>query len=252
MLVIRSLLFNVIFYVVILLGCIVASTLGLLVPQRVHWVWWNDIILVFLRKMMKWICGLEIEVRGQKYIQKGAAIYDAKHQSAVETYFMTSILKKATFIFKIELTHIPFFGWAIKIYGSVPVNRAGGSKAMKHMLTEAKKLLAKGMSIIIFPEGTRTKPGEIGDYKPGAAFLYQNTDVPVVPVALNSALFWAKKSFLRKPGKIIIEFLPPVPRGLDKREFMSFLKSSIEEKCAELNAETVRNYPETQKLLHKK
>ena len=213
----------------ILLGSLVASVLGLFVPQKFHWFWWNDIILVFLRKMMKWICGLEIEVRGEKNIQKGAAIYASKHQSAVETYFMTSILKKATFIFKIELTHIPFFGWAIRFYGSVPVNRSGGSKAI-----------------------TRTKPGEAGEYKPGAAFLYQNTDVPVVPVALNSALFWAKKSFLRKPGKIIIEFLPPVPRGLDKREFMSFLKSRIEEKCTELNEETIKNYPETKQLLHKK
>ena len=252
MLVIRSLLFNIIFYMTILLGSLVASVLGLFVPQKFHWFWWNDIILVFLRKMMKWICGLEIEVRGEKNIQKGAAIYASKHQSAVETYFMTSILKKATFIFKIELTHIPFFGWAIRFYGSVPVNRSGGSKAMKQMLNEAKKLLAKGMSIIIFPEGTRTKPGEAGEYKPGAAFLYQNTDVPVVPVALNSALFWAKKSFLRKPGKIIIEFLPSVPRGLDKREFMSFLKSRIEEKCTELNEETIKNYPETKQLLHKK
>ena len=113
-------------------------------------------------------------------------------------------------------------------------------------------VLTRALPFIIFPEGTRTKPGEAGGYKPGAAFLYQNTDVPVVPVALNSALFWAKKSFLRKPGKIIIEFLPSVPRGLDKREFMSFLKSRIEEKCTELNEETIKNYPETKQLLHKK
>ena len=162
---------------------------------------------------------------------------------------MSSIIKNATFIFKKELTHIPFFGWAIRFYGSVPVDRSGKSKAMKKMLSDAKTLLKIGMSIIIFPEGTRTQPGKNSAYKPGVFFLYENTDVPLIPVALNSAFFWKKNSFLRHPGKIIIEFLEPMPKGLDKQEFMSELKRRIEDKCNQLNQETIKNYPETKSIL---
>lgn len=249
MIYIRSFIFNVLFYLTILLGCIIAVALGLFVPRRFHWWWWNDCVLVFLRKMMQLICGMEIEVRGKNNIRKGAAIYASKHQSAVETYFMSSIIKNATFIFKKELTHIPFFGWAIRFYGSVPVDRSGKSKAMKKMLSDAKALLKIGMSIIIFPEGTRTQPGKNSAYKPGVFFLYENTDVPLIPVALNSAFFWKKNSFLRHPGKIIIEFLEPMPKGLDKQEFMSELKRRIEDKCNQLNQETIKNYPETKSIL---
>ena len=249
MIYIRSLIFNLLFYLTILLGCMISVALGLFVPRRFHWWWWNDCVLVFLRKMMNCICGLEIEVRGKQYINKGAAVYASKHQSAVETYFMSSIIKNATFIFKKELTHIPFFGWAIRFYGSVPVDRSGKSRAMKKMLSEAKALLKIGMSIIIFPEGTRTKPEKNSAYKPGVFFLYENTDVPLVPVALNSAFFWKKNSFLRHSGKIIIEFLEPMPKGLGRQEFMPELKNRIETKCHQLNEETIKNYPETKYIL---
>ncbi len=251
MIYLRSFIFNLLFYLTILLGCIVSVLFGLFVPRRFHWALWNDYLLIFLRKMLRLICGLDIEVRGQEHIQKGAAIYASKHQSAAETYFMSSLIKDATFIFKKELTHIPFFGWAIRFYGSVPVNRSGGSRAMKQMLAEAKKLLKNKMSIIIFPEGTRTKPGKTNPYKPGVFFLYENTDVPVVPVALNTAFFWEKKSFLRHPGKIIIEFLEPMPRDLDKRAFMALLQERIEAGCRQINTETLENYPETKRVLKK-
>ncbi len=251
MLFIRSLIFNILCYSLILIGCIISSLIGFFFPRKAVYLLWNDYVLIAVRVLMKLICGLEIEIRGKQHILKGAAIYASKHQSAVETYLMTSYIKNATYIFKKELTHIPFFGWAVAFYGSVPVDRSGGSRAMKNMLAAAKKLLADGRAIIIFPEGTRTKPGKTTDYKPGAAFLYQNTDVPLIPVALNTAFFWEKRSFLRRPGKIIFEFMEPMPKGLDKREFMSELQNRIEAKCRELNEETIRNYPETKKILEK-
>lgn len=248
MIFVRSLIFNILAYSIILFGCIVTCLVGFFVPKKWIWAWWNDGLLVISRKLLKFICGLEIEIRGKEHIENRVAIYASKHQSAMETYYLTSYIKKATYIFKKELTHIPFFGWAIWFYGSVPVNRKGGSAAMKEMLSHAKRLLKIGCSIIIFPEGTRTKPGAKTEYKSGVAFLYQNTDVDIIPVAINSGFFWRKNSFLRYPGKIIFEFLGPMPKGLDKKEFMVCLQKCIEDKCAELNAETLKNYPEAKKF----
>ncbi len=251
MIYLRSLIFNILAYSILLVGCAFTCVIGLFVPKRWIWVLWNDGLLVVSRNLLKLICGLEIEVRGRENIVKGGAIYASKHQSAMETYYLTSYLKNATFIFKKELTHVPFFGWAVKLYGSVPVDRSGGSRAMKDMLFHAKQLLAGGQSIIIFPEGTRTKPGQTLPYKPGVAFLYQNIDVPVIPVAVNTGLFWEKRSFLRHPGKIIFEFLPPMPQGLDKKAFLTELQQRIEKKCAALNEESARNYPQAKLILEK-
>ena len=212
---------------------------------------WNNVLLPFLRGCLYVICGMKIEVRGREHITKHGVLYSCKHQSAMETYFLTSYVKNGTFIFKKELSRIPFFGWAIHLYGSVPVDRSGGSAAMKKMLADTKALMEKDRSIIIFPEGTRTKPGSTVFYKPGIAFLYQNIQTEVVPVALNTGMFWRKNSFLRHPGKVIIEFMPPLPHGMEKREFINTLQDTIEKKCAELNLETVNRYPETRIMLEK-
>ena len=251
MIYLRSLIFNILAYSILLIGCIFTSLIGLFVPRKWLWALWNDGLLVLSRNLLQFICGLEIEIRGQENIVHGGAIYASKHQSAMETYYLTSYLKNATFIFKKELAHIPFFGWAVKLYGSVPVDRSGGSRALKDMLFHAKQLLSGGQSIIIFPEGTRTKPGHTLPYKPGIAFLYQNTDVPIVPVAINAGLFWEKRSFLRHPGKIIFEFLPPMPAGLDKKTFLAELQQRIETKCAELNKESAQAYPQAKLILEK-
>lgn len=250
MIYVRSLIFNLIFYTTLLLGCMLTCIVGLF-SQKTEVIIWNDILLPFLRWCLKVICGLEIEVRGQEHITKHGVLYACKHQSAMETYFLTSYIKNGTFIFKKELSKIPFFGWAIHLYGSVPVDRAGGSRAMKKMLADTKELMDKDRSIIIFPEGTRTKPGTTTFYKPGIAFLYQNIKTEVVPVAVNTGLFWRKNSFLRHPGKVIIEFMPPLPHGLEKREFINTLQDTIEKKCAELNLETINNYPETKSMIAK-
>ena len=119
----------------------------------------------------------------------------------------------------------------------IPVDRSAGGAAMKNLLKEAKIRLAAKRPIMIFPEGTRVKPGTVSGYKPGLLFIAQNLKVPVVPVALNTGLFWQKNSFLRHPGKVIIEFMEPMPDNLDKKDFMDELQKRIENKCAELNAE---------------
>ena len=125
----------------------------------------------------------------------------------------------------------------------IPINRSAGSAAMKTMLKKAQELSSKNRPIIIFPEGTRRRPGDTPAYKPGVALLYQHLNMPVVPFASNTGFFWSKSSFLRYPGKIIFEFMPPIQSGLSKKEFMEKLQNSIEEKCRELNMETIKNYP---------
>lgn len=170
----------------------------------------------------------------------------------METYVLTNYIRRATFILKKELTYIPIFGWAQHFYGMIPVDRSAGSAAMKNMLRHAKTKTEEGRPIIIFPEGTRRQPGQEPIYKPGVALLYQHLNLPVIPVATNTGLFWKKSSFLRYPGTVIFEFMEPLPAGLDKQHFMSELQNRIEDKCRELNEETVKKYPYTKALMYHK
>lgn len=250
MIYIRSLIFNILCYGIILIGAIPTSLIGLFYPKATIKIW-NYGFQRFSRWCLKVICGLDIEIRGQEYMQQSNVIYACKHQSAMETYYLTTYLTKGVFILKRELHFIPLFGWASHFYGMIPVNRSAGSSAMKKMLVEAKKRVKDGRPILIFPEGTRTKPETTTQYKPGVAFLYQNLNLPVIPVAMNTGLFWQKNSFLRHPGKVIIEFMPPMQPGMEKKEFMTELQKRIEDKCEELNQETFKKYPYTKELLKK-
>lgn len=248
MLYIRSFIFNLVCYSTIFAGCVINSIVGIFSPKATIKSW-NYFFIPIVVWALKYLAGIHIEIRGQQYIQQENCIYAGKHQSALETYCLSNYLKRASFILKKELTYIPIFGWAQYFYGMIPVDRSAGSAAMKNMLRNAKDRLSKGRSIIIFPEGTRKKPGQTPDYKPGIALLYQNLDVPVIPVATNTGFFWKKSSFLRYPGTVIFEFMEPMPTGLDKKAFMSELQNRLETKCTELNAETLQKYPYTAKML---
>ncbi len=249
MLYIRSFIFNLCFFTTLGIGCIIGTIIGLF-SRKATLPFWNKFWMPMCCSLLK-ICGISIEIRGKEYIKQEGVIYAAKHQSALETYCLSSYITRAVFILKKELTYVPLFGWAQYFYGMIAVNRSSGGAALKKLLKDAKDRMKSNRPIIIFPEGTRTKPGKTTEYKPGLVFLYQNLNVPVVPVALNTGLFWAKNSFLRYPGKVIIEFLPPMPLGLEKKEFMRELQSRIEKKCQELNAESAQQYPHAQMLLDK-
>jgi 1-acyl-sn-glycerol-3-phosphate acyltransferase len=132
-------------------------------------------------------------------------------------------------VLKRELLHIPMFGWYMRKVGMIAVDRSRGASALKQMVREAQATFAAGRSIAIFPEGTRTAPGEHKPYQPGVAALYTQLGVPVVPIALNSGLFWGRKAFLKKPGTITLQILPAIPPGLDRKTFMKRLESSIED-----------------------
>ena len=220
-----------------------SSVLGLFVPRKTMMFMWNKIFMRACRLLLRLVCGITIEVRGAENISNKPAVYACKHQSAAETYFMTTILPKAIFIMKKELLYLPFLGWTFLFYGMIPVDRKKGGAVMKDMLRKAKERIAKGLSIIIFPEGTRTNVGERGKYKPGVTLLYKSLDVDVIPVATNTGFFWQKSSFIRNGGKIIFDFMEPMPKNLDKDEFIKQLADKIEDRCAKINTETLENYP---------
>ena len=251
MLYIRSLLFNIACYSIISIGCITNSVIGLF-SREANIKFWNHFFIPSIVIALKYIAGIKVEIRGKQYLNQTSGIYAGKHESAIETYILSNYLKRATFVMKKELTYIPIFGWAQALYGMIPINRSAGSAAMKDMLRHAQEMNKDHRPIIIFPEGTRRRPGQEPVYKPGVALLYQHLKLPVTPIATNTGFFWAKNSFLRYPGTIIFEILPPIAPGLNKQEFMEKLQNSIEEKCNELNIETIKEYPHLQKMLYKK
>ena len=144
---------------------------------------------------------------------------------------------------KRELFWIPFHGWFSKKFEMIPVDRDKGPAALRRMLREAKARIADGREIIIFPEGTRRAPGAPPDYKTGVILLYDALGVPCVPVALNSGLFWPRRSLIRRPGTIVVEFLDPIPPGLPKAEFLKRLTEAIETASSRLLAEAEAKEP---------
>ena len=237
----RSLLFNVLFYVTTTLFVVIGSPL-LFAPRK-----WAMAALAVHGRFEIWllevIAGTRLEVRGQDKLPKGACLVASKHQSAWETFALIPLFRDPAMLMKRELFWIPFHGWFSKKFEMIPVDRDKGPTALRRMLREAKKRAAEGREIIIFPEGTRRPPGAPPDYKTGVILLYEALGVPCVPVALNSGLFWPRRSILRKPGTIVVEFLDPIPPGLPKAEFLTRLTGAIETASAHLLAEAKAKEP---------
>ena len=180
------------------------------------------------------ICGLNYRVEGLEQVPAGGVIIAAKHQSAFETLILPFIFPRACFVLKKELLAIPIFGWYLKATQQIAIDRTAGASAMKQMIAQAKAAAAQGRKIIIFPEGTRTAPGESRAYHPGVAALYKQLEIPVVPVALNSGLFWKRNAFLKEPGTVVLRLLPAIAPGQDPRSFLSDLKEKIESESQKL------------------
>ena len=173
------------------------------------------------------ICGLNYRIEGQSNLPEGPILLASKHQSAWDTIIMPLILPGAAVVLKKELTWIPLYGWYLRKYGVIAIERGRGFVAIQKMRSEAKNCLTEGRSIIIFPEGTRVPPKSANKIHTGVAALYQDLEIPVVPIALNSGCFWGRRSFVRKPGTITLRFLSPISPGLDKRGFLQTLEQRI-------------------------
>ncbi|HEY2033557.1 MAG TPA: lysophospholipid acyltransferase family protein [Rhizomicrobium sp.] len=185
---------------------------------------------------LKWIAGLEYEVRGTN--PKGGVLIASKHMSMWDTVMLYLLLDDACAVVKRSLLNVPFYGWYLWKAGVIAIDREGKASALKQMVAEAKTVIAGQRPIFIFPEGHRMQPYAPPDYKPGVAALYTQLGVACVPVALNSGLFWTGPAgFLKKPGKVVLEFLPPIPSGLKRATFMETLQNRIETATAKLLAE---------------
>ncbi|MDA5192604.1 lysophospholipid acyltransferase family protein [Govanella unica] len=189
--------------------------------------------------LLRVLCGIRFEVRGLDRVPEGAVLIASKHQSAWDTFIFLLHFKAPTFIFKKELLRIPIYGWICLKTGMVPIDRQGGAAALKAMLRGAAERIGEGRSIVIFPEGTRVKPGSKMPYNPGVAGLYKHLGVPVVPVALNSGMVWPKGGVIRTDAMIRLEYLEPILPGSDKASFLTTLESRIEDASLRLLAEGV-------------
>jgi len=223
---IRALLYTLVFYVVSALFLVLGSWL-LLGPRA-----WAMAGLSAHGGACVWllekIVGTRLEVRGLENLPPGAVLVASKHQSAWDTFALVPLLHDPAIIMKRELMWIPFYGWFSAKFGMIFVRREAGASALRRMASDALNRAGAGRQILIFPEGTRREPGADPAYMPGALFLYARLGISCVPLALNSGLYWPRRSLKRYPGTIIVEFLKPIPPGLPRKEFAKRLETAIE------------------------
>ena len=231
---VRSVLFNILFYLNLLIYLIAAIPTYFL-PYRV---------LVAVAKswgrsnlrLLRLVCGIDVAWIGLEKIPRGPLIVAAKHQSSWETFALLTLFDDPTFIVKRELMWIPLFGWYIWKARMIPVDRGARTQALVAMTERARVQLEGNRQLVIFPEGTRRAPGAEPAYKFGVAHLYAETGAPCLPVALNSGLVWPRRKFLRHPGTVRDEILDPIPPGLERAQFFERLKQDIEGATARLVA----------------
>jgi 1-acyl-sn-glycerol-3-phosphate acyltransferase len=224
--IIRSVIFNIVFYVHLVIWLIIAIPTFFMPYRAIVAVAkaWGRCNLVLVRL----ICGLKADFRGIEKIPKGPLLVAAKHQSTWETFALLWLFEDPTFILKRELQWIPLFGWFAMKGRMIPVDRGAGSAGLNAMNELARKELAQNRQIVIFPEGTRRPAGAEPRYKYGIVQLYAAANTPCLPIALNSGVFWPRRSIMRKPGTIVVEILDPIAPGLSKEDFMARLQNDIE------------------------
>jgi 1-acyl-sn-glycerol-3-phosphate acyltransferase len=228
MIVLRSLAFNTAFYIVTMGILLVATPFYFFLPRR-----WCMAIVTFWGVAVLWllkaICGVTHELRGLEHIPAdGRFIFAGKHQSTWETFALLPTFRDPAYVIKSQLLWVPVWGWWALKARMIFVDRSAGTAALRKVANGAKRELARGRPVFIFPEGTRRAPGAPPDYKLGIVFLYRQLKVPVLPAGLNSGLYWPRRQFLRHPGRIVVEFLPPIAPGLGADAFKARLEEAIE------------------------
>lgn len=236
--VVRSAVYAVAFYLTTALFLVLCSPL-LLAPRS-----WAMAALKAHARTSLWllriIAGTRLEVRGRQNLPPGAFLVAAKHQSAWDTFALIPLFRDPAVVLKSELAQIPLYGWFCVKFEHIIVSRERAAAALKKMLADSRDRANSGREILIFPEGTRSPPGAPPDYKPGITALYEALSLPCVPLALNSGLYWPRRSLLRYPGTIVVELLEPIPAGLDRRTFKAELEKRIEAASGRLIVEAMQ------------
>lgn len=242
MIVIRSILFNLAFYVNLIVRMIVLSPTYFLSERHKAWAvpkgWARS-----NHRLLEKIVGTTFEIEGLEYLPKGPCIIAPKHQSFWDAYALLPWIEDALYILKRELTWIPLFGQYITKMRMIPVDRGARGKVMAEVLERTRAEMAQGRQLIIYPEGTRRPPGAEPAYRYGIARLYRDLQMPVVPIVMHPGLFWPRRKFMRYPGHFKVRVLPPIAPGLDPDVFMARLVEEMETASDALLLETVRANP---------
>lgn len=239
--VIRSTVFNALFYVNIIVLMLVGlpSVVMGRGPAMFMARTWAATSLWLLRV----VCGTSLEFRGLENLPRGGVVIAPKHQSILETFALVLKVPDFSYVLKRELNWIPLFGWYLMAVQQIAIDRSSGATALAQVTSGVARFLKTGRAIFIFPEGTRRPVGAPPRYKYGVTHLYTTLDAPVLPVALNTGVFWPRRSYLRRPGTAVIEFLPVIPPGLERDEFAALLQATIETQTDRLVAEAIDKDP---------
>jgi 1-acyl-sn-glycerol-3-phosphate acyltransferase len=229
----RSLVFLIIIYIWMAVLGVLFTPYALLAKQgarRACKIYASSVIW-----MAGWMLGIKTEVRGE--VPQGEVLVAAKHQSFFDILIIFNALPHPKFIMKKELMWTPIIGVYAKRLGCIPVDRNKKGTAIAQMVKDVAQEFSEPGQLVIYPQGTRVAPTDKKPYKIGTAVLYEGLDYPCVPVAVNVGLFWPRKGILRKPGQAIVEFLEPIPAGVERKSFMADLSERIEERSDALMRE---------------
>jgi len=227
MLLLRSLAYNIAFYISIVVQMVFWTPFFFLAPRAYAWFvpkFWARTNIWMLER----IAGTRVEYQGLDNLPAGSFIVAPKHQSFLDAFAFVPILGDPLYILKRELMWIPLFGWYVARMNMVPVKRGDRARALRDVVAKTTARLSEGRQLIIYPEGTRRAPGADPVYKYGIVELYDRLNVPVVPIAHMAGLFWPRRRFLRHPGKVIMRILPAIPPGLPRDEFQARLIAETE------------------------
>lgn len=239
--IIRSTIFNILFYVNLI--CLMVFGLPSVLMGRGPATFMARTWARTSLWLLKHVCGTTVEFRGLELIPPGGLVVAPKHQSMLETFALTLAVDNFSYVHKRELTWIPLFGWYLWAVDQISINRTSGSTALTQVANSVAEFLKLNRRILIFPEGTRRPVGAPPKYKYGVTHLYSTLNARVMPVALNTGLFWPRRSFLRNPGVAVIEFLPVIEPGLPREEFSQRLQHAIESGTQSLVEEALRVDP---------
>ena len=241
MLVLRSAVFNLLFYgllIALMLVGLPTLFIGRRAVLRLANVWGRASLW-----LLRVTCGTHLVFRGRENIPTDACILASKHQSFLEIIALCSLFPSFSFVMKTELTRIPLFGWYLSASRQIAVDRARGRAALAEVSRQSIEMLRDGRTLFIFPEGTRRPPGAEPEYKSGIAYIYTEAGVPCLPVAVDTGLFWPRRSFLRRPGTAVVEFLPVIPAGLPRQEFQARMRDTVEAASRALAVEAIEADP---------
>lgn len=225
MIILRSAIFNVVFFAVSLGLTLVATVMRLVAPDRVLGVavLWARALVASVRV----ICGIRLEVTGREHIPAGAVLIASRHQSAFDTFVWLTLLPRCCYVFKDDLLRIPLFGPLITAAGMIPVDRHGGGGSIRSLLRQGDRAVREKRQIVIFPEGTRSEPGSPNELQHGIAALAQRTGLPVIPVSTDSGRCWGRRAFRKQPGTIRIVVGEAIPAQTDRKTLMRLLETGL-------------------------